>query len=125
MIHSKRQAGDNASRPINRDRHASLDPMLVENRRIFTPGRRLEAVVKPRANFGARAGIHVDRHAPAHVNYERPQIIDSMGVVGVFMRQQDGIQADHACVKQLRAQVWRGVDQNARRAARSRPFDQD
>ncbi len=58
--------------------------------------------------------MHVN-HA-AHVDDERAQIIDAMGVIGMIMREQHGIEMAHIRRKQLLAQIRRCVDQDARSA---------
>ena len=44
---------------------------------------------------------------------QRAQVVDPMGVVGMLVGEQHGVEPVHVGVEQLLAQVGRGVDQDA------------
>ncbi len=56
---------------------------------------------------------------------KRPQIVDSMRVIRMFMRENHRIEVLHARIDQLLAQIRRGIDQNAGIASRSGFLDED
>jgi hypothetical protein len=56
--------------------------------------------------------MHID--APLSDVEERSKIVDTVGVVGVIMRVKHAIDVLDPGVDQLLANVWWGVNQNAR-----------
>jgi hypothetical protein len=99
--------------------------MLVQNRRIFAfPAWRSNSQTVHATIRGYWVRIDVD--AAALVEHKRAKIVDAMGVVGVGMGVKHPIKPGHFGVKQLLAQVGRGVDQHSRDAASAvSPFDQE
>ena len=65
--------------------------------------------------------VQIDRNAPALVHHDRAQIVDAVGLVGVLVGQEHGVEVIDIGVDQLLAQVGRGVDQDPgdRRVRRS------
>ncbi len=95
-----------------------------DDRRIFAARRRAETIAEPvQKDFRGRlCGIDIEPAALVHE--QRPQIVDSVGVVGVFVGDQHAVEPWHVGVEQLLAKVGRGVDQNPGDAVRTVPFDQ-
>ena len=58
--------------------------------------------------------VEIDVDAAALVDEQRPQIVDAVRVVGMFMRDQHAVEPVDLGVEQLLAQVRRAVDQHAR-----------
>ena len=68
--------------------------------------------------------VHMDVDGAAHEQAERPEIVDAVRVIGVGMTQKDGVEPLHVGVKQLLAQIGRGVDENRCRALRPEALDE-
>ena len=64
------------------------------------------------------AFVEPDRHALAAVDEEAAQVVDAVGMVGVLVREQHGVDPVDLGVEKLLAQVRRGVDQHPRDAVR-------
>ena len=55
---------------------------------------------------------------------ETAQVVDAVGVVGVLVGEEHRVEAVDLGVKQLLAQIGRGIDQDAGDAAAVTPLDQ-
>src|SRR5262249_20064345 len=55
----------------------------------------------------------VERHGSAEVARERPHVIEAEQVVGVVVREQDGVGEADALAQELQAQFRRRVDEDA------------
>ena len=87
--------------------------MLIGNWRVFAAFGRLEAIAEPRAQRLRRRLIGVKVQPAAFAHEQRPEIVDAVGVVGVFMRDEHGIEPADVGVEQLFAQIRRRIDQHA------------
>ncbi len=82
--------------------------------------RRLRSSSRTGRRQRRRFPVHVDRHALAMADDQRPQVVDAVALVGVLMGQQDGVQPVDPGGQQLVAHVGRGIDQDHGRLERSR-----
>lgn len=76
----------------------------------------MEAIAEADIHHPRRLIVHIDVDAAALVDEQRPQIVEAVRVVGVFMRDQDTVDPVDMGADQLLAQVRAGVDKNARHA---------
>src|SRR2546423_12734744 len=99
--------------------------MEIEDRRILAAWRRREAIAEP-LDQGARGRvIGVDVDALPFLERERPQVINAVGMVGMVMSIEHRVEPLDGGVKQLLAQIRRGVDQDASALTRAVcPLDQ-
>ena len=94
--------------------------MLGQDRRVVAAGRRLEAIVETLVHRTGSVLIKVDVDPAALRDEQRTQIVDAVGVVGMLVGIEHGIEPIDLGVQKLLAQVGRGVDQDARDAAARR-----
>ena len=88
-------------------------PMLPQDRRILAAGRRPEAIAEPGMHGPRGRLIHVDIDRLAGFHEKRPQIVDAVGMVGMLMGEEDGVQFLDPGIQKLLPQVGRGIDQQA------------
>ena len=73
---------------------------------------RLEHVAEAGLQIGEGHRVGVGRDAVAGAPVQRPQIVDAVGVVGVDVGEQHGVDRLDLGIQKLLAQIRRGVDQN-------------
>ena len=117
VVLQEREDHDRAACPLDCDRLARRDPVLVRDRRIFAAGRRHEAVAELMEHDAGRGLIQVEIEALPAMNVKRAQIIDPVGVVGVRVGEEDAVEPIDIGVEQLLAQIGRRVDEHAGAAA--------
>ena len=83
-------------------------PALAQDRRIFAAGRRHEAIAEAGVQGARGRLVEIDVDAAALVHEKRAQIVDAVGMVGVFMRDKHAIEPVHLASQQLLAQIRRG-----------------
>src|SRR5882672_246192 len=71
---------------------------------------------KPRHDVLRGRLIEIDRNAAALMQHDRTEIVDPMGLVGMFMGQEHCVYMIDIGVDQLLAQIGRGIDHNPRDA---------
>src|ERR1700730_2614880 len=88
-------------------------------------GGSLENITEIRAHEGRGGGVHIEvDFSPCHDD-QRPDLVNSMNMVGVRMGQQDGIEPGNGEPEQLFAKIGRHVDEDlGRGAVFPGPFDQ-
>src|SRR4051812_3535608 len=98
--------------------------MHVQDRRIFAAGRSREAVGKARHQHARGRVVGVDVDAAAFVQEKPAQVVDAVGVVGVLVAVEHGIDPIDIGVDELVAEIRSGIDQHARDAVCTAPLDQ-
>src|ERR1700682_175921 len=68
--------------------------------------------------------VQIDRNAPALMQHDRAKIVDSMGLIGMLMRQKHRIDVIDIGIDQLFAQIGRGIDHDPRDPAIVSPLDE-
>src|SRR5436190_7646883 len=91
--------------------------MLGDNGWIFAAGRARETITELGVKRARRYFVEIDVEPSAAMDEERTQVVNAMRMVGMIVRIENGVQPVHAGIKQLFAQIRRGVDQNAGFAA--------
>src|SRR5215831_947201 len=91
--------------------------MLVENRGVIAAGRRHKAIPETLADHTRGELVEIDVDASPAVEDEPAQIVDAMGVVGMFVRDQNAIEPVDIGVEELLAEIGRGIDQDPRASA--------
>ena len=105
---------------------ADLQMAHLQDRRIGTAGRRIEAIAEPHLEQFACHPVGIDRNAVALNEGERPKVVDPMDVIGMLMGVENGIQAPDIGSEKLVAQIGCGIDQHrGDRAVRAGFFEQD
>src|ERR1700678_2859591 len=61
--------------------------------------------------------IEIDRNAPALMQHDRSEIVDAVGLVGMLMGQEHGVDVVNMGIDQLLAQIRRGIDHDPRYSA--------
>ena len=80
-------------------------------------GRRFENITEFRPHDRRGSGIHIKvDFSPCHDD-QRPDLVNSMNMVGVRMGQQDGVEPGNAELEQLFAKIGRHVDEELGRGA--------
>ena len=103
----------------------AVKQVLDRDRRIFAARRRLEAIAEPGAHDGGGVFIHVQIEPAALLDEQRAQIVDAVGVVGMFVAVENGVEPIHVRVEKLLAQIRRSVSiQAPRDAVAAVPLDQ-
>ena len=74
----------------------------------------LEDIAEPAAHGGEGGPVHVAGDARPLPDEEGPDVVDPVGLVGVVVGQQEGVEAPGAGLGGLPAQVGRGVHQDGR-----------
>lgn len=89
-------------------------------------GWRFENIAEIRPHDGRGGGVHIQvDFSPSHDD-QRPDLVNSMNMVGVRMGQQDGVEPADAEPEQLFAKIRRHVDENlGRSAALAGALDED
>src|SRR5215203_1271258 len=95
VLLQNRQCGNRASLPLNGQRLACLEPILASDRRVFAAWRRSEAIAEARVHDLRRAPVQIDWHALAAIDEEATQVVDAMGMVGVLVRVEYGVEPIH------------------------------
>ena len=86
--------------------------MFIEQCRIMAAGGRFENITEIRAHDGGSGGVHIEvDFSPSHDN-QRPDLVNSMNMVGVRMGQQNGVEPADAEPEQLFAKIRRHVDKD-------------
>ena len=116
MLHDEGRQRQRPALPVDGAVLAGFDRVPVEDRRIVAAFRRDEAIGKPRHDVLRGRLVEIDRNAPALVQHDGAQVVDPMGLVGVFVGQEHRIDVIDIGVDQLLAQVGRGVDHDPRGA---------
>ena len=99
--------------PGHRDRLAGLELVHVQDRRIVAAGRLDEAIGKARHQHARGRVVGIDVDAAALVQDQPAQVVDAVGVVGVLVGVEHGVEPVHVGVEKLLAQIRPGVDQHA------------
>jgi hypothetical protein len=102
--------------PFNGYGPARLDPVVRGDGRIFAAGRGAETVAEARMQGAAGSLIEVDIEPPPVLDEERAQVVDAVGMVGMGMGEEHGIEPVDLRVDELLAQIRRSIDQNGRKA---------
>ena len=89
---------------------------FVEQRRVLAAWRSFEDIAEAPFQRDRRRLVHQGVEARPARDHERANIIDAMGVVGMRMREDDGVEPAHLGVEELLAQIRRGVDENGHRS---------
>src|SRR5262245_9761474 len=113
MVLEDGQGGDWSSLPLDVDHAIWFQPVLADDRRILAAGRRGEAIAEAGVHDLRDALVEPNRHALAAVDEQAAQIVDAVGMVGMFVGEEHGVEPIDAGVEQLLAQVRRGIDQHA------------
>jgi len=71
-----------------------------------------------------RIVVEIDVDRAALLDVERAQVVDAVGVVGVLVGVEHGIEVIDVGCQELLAQVRRSVDQHAGDSSGAAPFDQ-
>ena len=124
MLLQDRQRGEGTALPCHGDRRAGGQAVLAHDRRIFAAGRRVETIAEAGVHRLRRIVVEIDVDRAALLDVERAQIVDAVGVVGVLVGVEHGIEPIDLGIQKLLAQVGRGVDQDPGDAAVVAPFDQ-
>ena len=113
MLLLERHHFDDAPLAVNCYFLSGPDQIRIEDRRIFAALWCLETIAEPRLQQGVcRSGcIGVD--ALPGVVADDAHIIDAMGVVGMVMGVEDGVDMSGIGVEQLLANIGAGIDQDA------------
>ena len=83
----------------------------------MTAGWRFENIIEFHPHDRRGGGVHIKGDlSPCHDD-QRPDLVNSMNVVGVRMSQQDGIEPGNAETEQLFAKIGRHVDEDLGRGA--------
>src|SRR5258707_13883503 len=69
--------------------------------------------------------VQIDVDPPTAVDKKPPQIVDSMGVIGMFVGEEHRVEPVHVRVEKLLAQIRRGVNQDPGDASSIAPFNQE
>ncbi len=93
---------------------ARLDCVGVEDRRIIAAGRRDEAVAEGFIEAFSACGAEVDVDAATVVEGQYSEVVDAVGVVGVLVGVEHGVDTIDLGVEQLLAEIDAGVDQDSR-----------
>ena len=117
---------DCAPRPFHMDDGAGGDVVGVENRGIIAAGWGGEAIAEGFLQTVAGQRIEIDVDAPPVVQGQHAKVIYAMGVVGMGVGVEDGLDTVDIGGEKLLAQVAAGVDQHSRGlvAAGAKPFQQ-
>jgi len=98
--------------------------MFAHDRRIIAAGRRHEAIAEAlEERLGGRL-VEIDRDALAPVDEQAAQVVDAVGVVGVLVGIEHGVEPIDVSVEQLLAQIGRRIDQDAGDAGAGAALDQ-
>ena len=124
VLLQERQHRDRSTLPGHRDRHSSGQTVLGDDRGVAASRRRLEAIGEPAAHHRGGALVKVNIDALAPLDEQRAQIVDAVGVVGVFVRVEHAVEPIDVGVEELLAQIRRGVDEDAGNAVGRAPLDQ-
>src|SRR5262245_28364875 len=119
-----RQGLDWAALPVDAQVPAGLEPVLRHDRRVLAARRRLEAIIEARAHRLRGGLVQIDVDPPPPVEEEPAQVVDAVGMIGVLVGEEHGVQPVDLGVEQLLAQVGRGVDQHAGNAHPVAPLHQ-
>mmetsp|Transcript_6994 Transcript_6994/g.11294 ORF Transcript_6994/g.11294 Transcript_6994/m.11294 type:complete len:278 (+) Transcript_6994:98-931(+) len=117
MTHLERFKCDGPASTV--DHRVAVDGVEVEDRRVGRAFRLHEDISEPAEQRVLGGAIRPDLQPGAHVEDHHTQIIDPVNMVGVGMGIDHPVKPSDALIQQLVAQVRRGVDQDARFAART------
>ena len=125
MVLQERQRGDTAAVAVDGHRMAGNDAMLIGDRRIAAAGLRDEAIVEAVKHHPRGRLVEVHVETAFLMDEKAAQIVDAVGVVGMLVGDEHGIEPVRVGGQQLFAQVRRRVDQYARLAVVARLLDQN
>jgi hypothetical protein len=77
--------------------------MIGQDGRVLAAGRRAKAVAKAQVQEFGRGLVKICVNAPALLDEERAQIIDTMDMVGVRVREKHAIEPIHIGIEKLLA----------------------
>src|SRR4029079_6274717 len=102
-----------ASLPLDRDRLAGHQTLFGGNRGILAAGRLHKTITEAGVHRPRCRLIQVDVDAPTLTHEQGPQVVDSVRMVGMLMRDQYAVEPVDFGVEKLHAQIRRTIDQNA------------
>src|SRR5262249_58724405 len=98
--------------------------VLGGDRRIRGARRRLQAIGEALVKRAGGALVDIERDALAAVNEQAAQVVNAVGMVGMLMRIEHGVEPIDLGVKQLLAQIRRRIDQDTGNARAGAALDQ-
>src|SRR5690606_12376523 len=102
---------DASTRTVDQDGFIEVtDELRLDDRRIIAARRRLQAIAKALPDPVHRNGIGMDRNTTALLVEIAAQIVDTVQVIRMRMRVQDGIDTAHPGGDHLCAEIRAGVD---------------
>ena len=125
MLLQNGQGGDGAALPFDRDLVARRQAMLADHRRVLAAGRRLEAIAEPGVHHRRGLFVEIDVDQSPLFEVQRAQVVDAVGVVGVLVGVEDGVDPIDLGIEKLLAQIGRRVDQDPGDAAGVVTLDQE
>jgi hypothetical protein len=105
MLLQERLYRDRSTLSGHGHRHAGGQAMLGHDRRVAASWRRVEAVGEPVAHHRGGTLVKVNVHALAALDEKRAQIVDAVGVIGVFVRIEHAVEPIDVGVEELLAQI--------------------
>src|SRR5262249_8589074 len=124
MLLQDGEGSDGAPCSLHRHGLPGHQAVLPHDRRIFAASRRLKAVAEALVQRLRGTLINVDRDALAAVDEEPAQVVDAVGMIGMLVRVEDGLERVDLGVEELFAQIRRRVDQHPGGADGAAALDQ-
>jgi hypothetical protein len=82
--------------------------------------RRIENVIERPPKIGCGLRIRIGRYRAALHHVEAPHFVETHDVIGVAVREEDGVHTRHAVCQRLLTQIGCGINQNSGSACRGK-----